>query len=78
MSRLWDSNLVDHLPQALASVAQRSLLILEVSDGVVRLAAVPPLPMLAEDVATLAEDVLPIVLARSFAEVGYDHYDLVS
>lgn len=43
MHNNWDSALMDQLPTALASVAQRPLHICEVSAGVIRLVVVPPL-----------------------------------
>ncbi len=80
MHRMWDSALVDQLPTALATVARRPLHICEASDGVVRLTVVPPLALPAPlDGAAAAVDATsaPILLARSFVEIGVDHYDLI-
>eukprot|EP00053_Salpingoeca_punica_P000727 m.30056 g.30056 ORF g.30056 m.30056 type:complete len:352 (-) comp10522_c0_seq1:293-1348(-) len=69
MGQLWDSALTDQLPAALAGVTQRPLHIVEATGDVIRVTVIPCTP------ADAASE--PIVLARSFTELGMDHYDLV-
>jgi len=68
MQRQWDSALCDLLPQALADVVQRPLHILQAANCEIRAVVTSP---------AHANGEAPIILVRSFNELGFDHYDAV-
>lgn len=67
----WDSLLFDQMPQALAATTGRPLHVFEVKRGEITVTVVKP------EGSKEKEEEEPIVLVRSYAELGYDHYDLV-
>jgi len=68
MASDWNTTLGDKLPKMLATVVGRPIHIFQVMDGVIKLFGVPSQN---GDVAP------PILLVRSFVEIGVDHYDLL-
>jgi len=71
MKRQWDSALCDHLPQVLANVVCRPLHILQALNSEIKVVVVSPNEHVDEDGE-------PILLVKSYAELGCDHYDLVT
>jgi hypothetical protein len=75
MRRHWDSALGDLMPQALADTVERPLHILRIqaADCSIRAVIVTP----ATCVSNKGEGEGPIILVRSYYELGFDHYEAV-
>lgn len=71
----WDSLLFDYLPQALAVVTGRPLHILEVIGGSIKMHVRSRAKEQGDDGAAGGAE--PIMLMRSYSEIGVAHYDLL-
>lgn len=70
----WNSELCDYLPRAIASVIGCALHIHEVMGGEIKIHVIMPSGGEAASDAATRE---PVLLMRSFAEIGVPHYDLM-